>query len=125
MDHSGPDLAQNTCMITLTAILALSIAAFCVWLTVRIVNRRERWAKCALAVVLGGPVMYILCFGPACWFCAHVTNLPRGPLAIIYWPLVYRGWHYYGPETYVISDYAEWWGGTGTIELMIDIAARW
>jgi hypothetical protein len=25
--------------------LAVSIAAFCVWLTVRIVNRRERWAK--------------------------------------------------------------------------------
>jgi hypothetical protein len=32
-------------MMILIAVLAFAFAAFCVWLTVRIVNRRERWAK--------------------------------------------------------------------------------
>jgi len=34
-------------------IVGIAFAAFCVWLTVRIVNRRERWAKWTLAVVVG------------------------------------------------------------------------
>jgi hypothetical protein len=43
--------------------LAVAFAAFCVWLTVRIVNRRERWAKWTLTAVLavaflGPPVSY-------------------------------------------------------------------
>jgi hypothetical protein len=40
--------------------LAVAFAAFCVWLMVRIINRRERWAKWALAAVvgLGLPLMY-------------------------------------------------------------------
>ena len=32
--------------------LAVAFAAFCVWLTVRIVNRRERWAKWTAAATL-------------------------------------------------------------------------
>jgi type VI protein secretion system component VasK len=36
--------------------LAVAFAAFCVWLTVRIVNRHERWAMWTLAaaLILGG-----------------------------------------------------------------------
>ena len=34
------------------SIFGVAFAAFCVWLTVRIVNRRERWAKWTLAVAL-------------------------------------------------------------------------
>jgi H+/Cl- antiporter ClcA len=34
------------------SIVGIAFAAFCVWLTVRIVNRRERWAKWTLAAVL-------------------------------------------------------------------------
>src|SRR5437899_2862266 len=49
-------------------------AAFCIWLTVRIVNRRERWAKRTLAAVVGLTVLYVLSFGPACWLPA-----PRPP----------------------------------------------
>ncbi len=38
--------------------LGAALAAFCIWLFVRVVNRRERWAICtligvAVAVVLG------------------------------------------------------------------------
>jgi hypothetical protein len=43
----------------LLSTLAVAFAAFCVWLTVRIVNRRERWAKWTLAVVVGLPVLYV------------------------------------------------------------------
>jgi hypothetical protein len=47
--------------------LTFALAALCVWLTVRVVNRRERWAKRLLAAVIGLPVLYVLSFGPACW----------------------------------------------------------
>jgi hypothetical protein len=48
--------------------LAVAFAALCVWLTVRIVNRRERWAKWTLATTVCVPMLYVLSFGPACWW---------------------------------------------------------
>src|SRR5690242_3734333 len=56
----------------LLAILAVAFAALCVWLSVRIVNRRERWAKWTWATVLGLPVLYVASFGPACWWVSRV-----------------------------------------------------
>jgi hypothetical protein len=54
------------------AALAVAFAAFCIWLTVRIVNRRERWAKrTAAAVILVGLVGYPLSTGPAGWMRAN------------------------------------------------------
>lgn len=53
-------------MIALPA-LAVGFAAVCIWLTVRIVNCREKWAKCTLAATLALPVLYVTSFGPACW----------------------------------------------------------
>ena len=38
-------------------VLAVAYAAFCIWLMVRIINRRERWAKWTLAAILGYPVL--------------------------------------------------------------------
>ena len=46
------------------SIFGVAFAAFCVWLTVRIVNRRELWAKWTLALTIF--VTYPLSFGPAC-----------------------------------------------------------
>src|SRR5580765_2198488 len=43
-------------MATLLSTFAVAFAACCVWLTVRIVNRRERWAKWTLAAVVGQPL---------------------------------------------------------------------
>lgn len=40
-------------------IFGLAFAAFCVWLIVRIVNRKERWAKRTLAAVVGVPTLYV------------------------------------------------------------------
>lgn len=46
--------------------LAVGFAAFCVWLGVRIINRKERWAKWMLAAVLATAfVCYPLSVGPA------------------------------------------------------------
>jgi hypothetical protein len=53
--------------------LGVAFAAFCVWLAVRIFNRRERWAKWTLAAVVGVPTLYIMSFGPACWISSRVT----------------------------------------------------
>ena len=50
---------------------AVAFAAICVWLTVRVVNRRERWAKRTLATVVGLPLLYVASFGPMCRYVSH------------------------------------------------------
>jgi hypothetical protein len=48
--------------------LVVAFTALCVWLGVRVCNRRERWAKWTLASVsVGIPLLYFASFGPACW----------------------------------------------------------
>jgi hypothetical protein len=49
-------------MTILLPALAVAFAAVCVWLTVRIVNRRERWAKWTLAAALiaGCPFAFVV-----------------------------------------------------------------
>jgi hypothetical protein len=51
--------------------LGVAVAAFAVWLTVRIVNRRQRWAKWAAGVLFGVVVLYPLSAGPFCWIIHH------------------------------------------------------
>lgn len=56
------------------AVLGMAFAAFCVWLTVRIVNRRERWAiRTAIALAL--LLIYALSFGPACGLSLQADRL--------------------------------------------------
>ena len=70
------------------AIFGVAFAAFCVWLGVRIVNRREPWAKRTLAtVIVGLPVLYVASFGPACWS-VDAGPADLEPVARIYRPLV-------------------------------------
>src|SRR5262249_13363963 len=59
-------------MIFALAIFGVSFAAICIWLTVRIINRRERWAQWTLAMVIGVPVIYVASFGPAFWLTSQV-----------------------------------------------------
>jgi hypothetical protein len=74
-------------MTILLAVPAIACASFCVWLTVRILNRRERWAKWT-AVVLGLPVLYVPSFGPACWLCEH--KIVKSKTAwIVYRPVIW------------------------------------
>src|SRR5262249_17764059 len=74
------------------SIFGVAFAALCVWLTVRIVNRRERWAKRTLAAaIIGVPVLYVATFGPACWI---TSQLQYGNYAVsaFYKPLVGICW---------------------------------
>ena len=72
--------------LTLT-IFGVAFAAFCVWLTVRIVGRRERWAKWTLATVVSLPVLYVASFGPACWLVDREL-LPSDPIELAFRPIV-------------------------------------
>jgi hypothetical protein len=73
------------------AALAFACAAFCVWLTVRIVNRRERWAKwTAVLVAFVVLVGYPLSFGPACWINLRTGSGSRA-IGAFYRPI---GWLY-------------------------------
>ncbi len=74
-------------MTILLSTLAVAIAAFCVWLTVRIVNRRERWAKWTLASMAGVPVLYVASFGPIVWL-ADRNIISRPHAAEIISPII-------------------------------------
>jgi|SRR5579863_9504478 len=75
-------------MTILLPTLAATFAALYVWLTMRIVNRRERWAKWTLAGVVGVPMLYVLSFGPACWLAVHQKWI-RGTVNSVYSPVAW------------------------------------
>jgi len=90
----------------LIAAVAAAVAAICIWLTVRIVNRRERWAKRTLTAFVGLPVLYVLSFGPACWISSRLQ--PSGKVvSAIYWPIIGIMWQ--GPYVVqrVLMEYVE------------------
>lgn len=68
-------------------LLILPCSAFAVWLTVRIINRRERWAKRIAAVMVAMIVVgYPLSFGPACWIMSRTADQM---LPTMYMPIGY------------------------------------
>jgi|SRR5579863_7731078 len=94
-------------MTALLPTLAVAFTAFCVWLTVRIVNRRERWAKWMLAVNIGTPVLYLASFGPACRLVRH-EQLSARTAAHAYRPLLSGSKS--GPDWLLCA--VMWYGGT-------------
>jgi len=66
--------------------LGVAFAALCIWLAVRIINRRERWARWTLALV-GVPSLYLASFGPACWL-TDAGVLPIGTTGTAFLPLI-------------------------------------
>jgi len=74
-------------MATALLISGIAFAAFCIWLGVRIVNRRERWAKWTLAAVLVALAMYLASFG-------LLVKLPESiitRIALFYRPVLIAG----------------------------------
>jgi hypothetical protein len=71
--------------------LAVAFAAVCVWLGVRVYNRRERWAKWTLGAVVGLPILYALSFGLACRVASCRFDADRGAhqwrIPTFYWPI--------------------------------------
>src|SRR5262245_31005029 len=68
-------------MATAFAMFGIAFAGFCVWLTVRIVNRRERWAKrtaVSLITVLVATFLYVLSSGPAIYLAQKYCSSGRG-----------------------------------------------
>jgi hypothetical protein len=85
--------------------LAVAFAAFCVWLGVRVYNRRERWAKWTAVAVVGLPVLYVLSFGPACWM-ADGTEAADPLLWTFYSPIEWVYYHAPRPVRDAIERYA-------------------
>jgi hypothetical protein len=98
-------------MTILFAILAVA-SVFCIWLTVRIVKRRERWAKRTAVVLLASsPVLYVLGIGPAAWLnTRHLMPQSLGSASgHFYYPINWIMGH--GPEAVgqAITWYARLW----------------
>ncbi|MBI3864465.1 MAG: hypothetical protein HY290_21495 [Planctomycetia bacterium] len=58
------------------AVIGVACTALCTWLTVRIINRRERWAK-RVAMSLIATLAYPMSLWPACWLVQHGVVPPR------------------------------------------------
>jgi hypothetical protein len=91
--------------------LSVAFAALCVWLIVRIINRRERWAKWTLAVVVGLPLLYIASFGPACWWFSTPIKLSFIGIRARRAPEIYSpiGWSVRRLGTGNIQSFANWY----------------
>lgn len=94
------------------SIFGIAFAAFCVWLGVRIYNRREQWAKwtaagMAVMIVVGYP----LSIGLANWLYRRLGQpawlREAGPK--LYWPIDWITDH--GPEWLhdLVTAYVQWW----------------
>jgi hypothetical protein len=88
---------------------AVVFAALCVWLTVRIVNRKERWAKWTLAATLAAPVLYVASFGPACWIYSRTWDSES------WW--VWKAWETANRIYYPILQQ---WDGSGPVSRTLD-----
>jgi hypothetical protein len=84
-----------------------AFAAFCVWLTVRIINRRERWTKWTAIAIL----TYLVSFGPACWLTSR-SGIGGDVASIVYLPLVLCWAN--GPQP--LSNALDWWMHCGASE---------
>jgi hypothetical protein len=120
-------------MSILLPVSGVAFAAFCVWLGVRIVNRRERSTTWTLSVIVGLPLLYVGSFGPACRGLAisadefekrqsRIIFFPRlqDKLGYIYWPI---GRTMLGPgKPSVIQRYGRLWVPR---DKWVLIPARW
>src|SRR5579862_4273800 len=97
------------CMALTLSIFGVAFAAFCIWLTVRIIKRRERWAKWTMAIVAGLPVLYVLNFGPATWIWDHGWITFRS-IRVAYQPISSR----LPDSPKPISQTLNWWGNVAS-----------
>ena len=88
------------------AIFGVAFAAFCVWLAVRIINRREKWTKwtAAVYIVLMVLVVYPLSFGPVVSLAHHdyLSDDLQRIAAAVYSPIV---WAHENAATAVLHAY--------------------
>ena len=92
-------------------IFGVAFASTCVWLTVRVINRRERWAKWTAVVVIIATA-YPLSFGPAFWSCSDNRGRVRqdwvgSVFLYAYRPIIYL---YRQVPTGMFDRYMGFWG---------------
>jgi len=104
------------------SIFGIAFAAFCVWLTVRIINRRERWAKWT-AVGLIVALAYPLSFGPACWI-SERTKSGEKALSAAYQPIL-RLWMRGGFSGRIVYNYASVGTKSGSVSIHRNRADGW
>ncbi len=105
-------------------VVGVAFAALCIWLTVRIINRGERWAKWTAVALACVPILYGLSFGPACWWFPVRTQVrdldDRGRALTIgydfsaprmYWPI---GW--VAERVPAVYNAVSWFSALGTDE---------
>ena len=101
----------NAGMSSILPALAVGFAACCLWLTVRIINRRERWAKRTLAAILSLLALYPFSYGPARWLYLK-TGAPEWAWSVID-PIFGPVWwaRESGPAWLRegLADYDGWW----------------
>jgi hypothetical protein len=95
---------------SLDAILSISGMAYLavvLWLAMRVINRRDRWAVWTVAAVIGVPFAYVVSFGPACWIASRTKSetLPR-----CYLPVLYAGML---SDSVTVLELAGWYAGLG------------
>lgn len=86
--------------------LGVAFAAILVWLIVRIINRRERWAQRTLAAIIIIPLLYVASFGPACWL-SNYEYLDSQLAWLAYRPVT---WAWYCVRPSPASKVLVWWG---------------
>jgi hypothetical protein len=86
--------------------LGVSFAAFCIWITVRIVNRREKSRRMIWAAALASAALlsYPFSFGPACRLVIKFV-LPYSHFTTVYEPCIRLAIH--GPQA--IRGPLSWW----------------
>jgi hypothetical protein len=104
-------------MAVVLAIFGVAFAAFCVWLTVRIVDRRERWAKhtaVCLAVLI---VIYLGSCGPALYLCS-VAVISNDEFERGYGPMLFMAVKHPRIGDGIVA-YAALWGARDAAEELI------
>jgi high-affinity Fe2+/Pb2+ permease len=69
------------------AIFGVAFAAFCVWLSVRIFNRREQWATRTAILLIYSLVMYVSSWGPATAYMIRGSLPDKNQIEWAYMPL--------------------------------------
>jgi hypothetical protein len=65
----------------------IGFSALVIWLTIRIINHRERWAKWAAVVLVITPFVYAASLGPACWIISHNGDEMWSSVPAVYRPV--------------------------------------
>jgi len=99
----------------IVAATGIAAAGAAVWLTVRIVNRREKWARrtAVTAVVVG--ILYPLSAGPGTWLIHH-GGFSKATLRFVlalYEPLGLASDHLPKPVDNAMRSYEEWFVDAG------------